>query len=59
MEQTINAVMETILHRRAIRRFETRQIEEETLQCILQAGQYAPVLAAGRVLSLQCARIRK
>ncbi len=47
MEQTVNAVMETILHRRAIRRFETRQIEEETLQCILQAGQYAPS-AGGR-----------
>lgn len=40
-------VMQTILHRRSIRRFDTRQIEEETLQQILQAGLYAPS-AGGR-----------
>ena len=41
-------VMETILHRRAIRRFDTaRQIEEDALQQILQAGLYAPS-AGGR-----------
>ena len=35
-------VLETILHRRSIRRFEPRQIEETALQQILQAGLYAP-----------------
>lgn len=43
----MNEVMKTILHRRAIRRFETKQIEEEILQQILQAGLYAPS-AGGR-----------
>lgn len=43
----MNPVMETILHRRAIRRFASRQIEEETLQQILEAGLYAPS-AGGR-----------
>lgn len=47
MESKKNAVLETILHRRAIRRFETRQIEESALQQILQAGLYAPS-AGGR-----------
>lgn len=40
-------VMETILHRRAIRRFSEKQIEETALQQILQAGLYAPS-AGGR-----------
>lgn len=40
-------VLETIAHRRSIRRFDTRQIEEETLQKILQAGLSAPS-AGGR-----------
>ena len=41
-------VLETILHRRAIRRFDTaRQIDEDALQKILQAGMYAPS-AGGR-----------
>ena len=40
-------VMETILHRRSIRRFEPKQIEETALQQILQAGLYAPS-AGGR-----------
>lgn len=40
-------ILQTILHRRSIRRFDTRQIEEETLQKILQAGLYAPS-AGGR-----------
>lgn len=39
--------METILHRRAIRRFSARQIAEDALQQILQAGLYAPS-AGGR-----------
>ena len=39
--------METIMHRRAIRRFEEKQIDEDTLQQILQAGLYAPS-AGGR-----------
>ena len=43
----MNQVVETILHRRAIRRFEPEQIGEETLQQILQAGLYAPS-AGGR-----------
>ena len=40
-------VMETILHRRSIRRFAPEQIREETLAQILQAGLYAPS-AGGR-----------
>ena len=38
----MNETMQTILHRRAIRRFAERQIEEKLLQQILQAGLYAP-----------------
>ena len=40
-------IFETILHRRSIRRFDTRQVEETVLQQILQAGLYAPS-AGGR-----------
>ena len=40
-------VMEAILHRRAIRRYDPRQIEESDLQQILEAGLYAPS-AGGR-----------
>lgn len=40
-------IMETILHRRSIRRFDARQIDETVLQQILQAGLYAPS-AGGR-----------
>lgn len=40
-------IFETIMHRRSIRRFEARQIEEAALQQILQAGLYAPS-AGGR-----------
>lgn len=43
----MNEAIKTIMHRRTIRRFDTRQIEEETLQQILQAGLYAPS-AGGR-----------
>lgn len=43
----MNETIKTILHRRAIRRFDTRQIEENVLQQILQAGLYAPS-AGGR-----------
>ena len=43
----MNEVMETILHRRAIRRFRTKQVEESALQQILKAGLYAPS-AGGR-----------
>lgn len=35
-------IFETIMHRRSIRRFEPKQIEETALQQILQAGLYAP-----------------
>ena len=38
----MNETIQTILHRRAIRRFDTKQIDEELLQQILQAGLYAP-----------------
>ena len=40
-------IFETIMHRRSIRRFEPKQIEEAALQQILQAGLYAPS-AGGR-----------
>lgn len=40
-------IFETIMHRRSIRRFEPKQIEETALQQILQAGLYAPC-AGGR-----------
>lgn len=50
-----NEVIRTILHRRTIRRFEPRQIGEDTLEQILQAGLYAPS-AGGRqgVLFVVC-----
>ena len=38
----MNETLQTILSRRSIRRFEPRQIEEEKLQAILQAGAFAP-----------------
>lgn len=44
---TENEVMKTIMHRRAIRRFEDEQITEHELEQILQAGMYAPS-AGGR-----------
>lgn len=55
MEKIKNEIMETILHRRAIRRFAEKQIEEDVLQQILQAGLYAPS-AGGRqgVLFVVC-----
>ena len=43
----MNETMRTILHRRAIRRFDARQIEEAALRQILEAGLYAPS-AGGR-----------
>lgn len=43
----MKTVMEAIMHRRAIRRFEEKQVEEESLQQILEAGLYAPS-AGGR-----------
>lgn len=51
----MNDVMKTIMHRRAIRRFNNKQINEEVLQNILQAGLYAPS-AGGRqgVLFVVC-----
>lgn len=42
-----NPIQEIIYHRRAIRRFDGRQIEEAALQQILEAGLYAPS-AGGR-----------
>lgn len=42
-----NAVLENILTRRTIRRFQSRQIAEEELQAVLDAGLYAPS-AGGR-----------
>lgn len=49
-------VMETILHRRSIRRFAPEQIREETLAQILQAGLYAPSAGGGKGSSSPCAR---
>jgi len=43
----MNEIMETIMHRRAIRRFSDSQIEKDILEQILQAGLYAPS-AGGR-----------
>lgn len=40
-------IFETILHRRSIRRFAPKQMEEAALQQIIQAGLYAPS-AGGR-----------
>lgn len=42
-----NAVLENILTRRTIRRFLDKQIQEEELQAVLDAGLYAPS-AGGR-----------
>lgn len=44
---TVNEVMKTIVHRRTVRRFDKRQIEEDALEQILKAGLYAPS-AGGR-----------
>ena len=38
----MNATIERMLERHAIRRFQERQIEEDALEQILQAGLYAP-----------------
>lgn len=43
----MNEIMNTIMHRRAIRRFSRKQIDEAVLQDILTAGLYAPS-AGGR-----------
>lgn len=43
----MKTVMEAIKHRRAIRRFEEKQIDDDTLNAILEAGLYAPS-AGGR-----------
>ncbi len=45
--ETMHPMLKAMLHRRSIRRFEKRQIEEDALQQILQAGMYAPS-AGGR-----------
>ena len=44
----MRTVMEAILHRRAIRRFDTRQVEEGALAQILEAGLYAPSAGGGQ-----------
>ena len=44
----MNEVMKTILHRRAVRRFQQRQVAEDALERILEAGLYAPS-AGGRL----------
>lgn len=44
----MRTVMEAILHRRAIRRFDTRQVEEGVLEQILEAGLYAPSAGGGQ-----------
>lgn len=47
MDNAQNKVMENIMSRRAIRRFNEKQLSEDDLQLILQAGLYAPS-AGGR-----------
>lgn len=47
MESRNHGIMETIMHRRSIRRFAKKQVDETALQQILQAGLYAPS-AGGR-----------
>lgn len=47
MDNAQNKVMENIMSRRAIRRFDEKQLSEDDLQLILQAGLYAPS-AGGR-----------
>ena len=42
-----NEGMRVIMHRRAIRRYSDRAVEEDKLQQIIQAGLYAPS-AGGR-----------
>lgn len=51
----MNELMHTIFHRRSIRRFSKKQIDESILQEILKAGLYAPS-AGGRqgVLFVVC-----
>ena len=55
-------IMDTILHRRSIRRFAPEQVDERTLQQILQAGLYAlerdPKDSACRTLEYMLARCR-
>ena len=41
-------IMDTILHRRSIRRFAPEQVDERTPQQILQAGLYAPSAGGGQ-----------
>lgn len=38
----MNTVLQTIKNRRSIRSYKPEQIKEEELQCILEAGIYAP-----------------
>ena len=68
MENRKHAVMETILHRRSIRRFAPEQVREE-LQQILQAGLYAPsaggrqgpifVVSQDRAVNVRLGRIKR
>ena len=65
----MNQVMQTILHRRSIRRFDPRQIDEGALEQILQAGLYAPsaggrqgplfVVSQDREVNLRLGRIKR
>ena len=65
----MNQVLQTILHRRSIRRFDPRQIDEGALEQILQAGLYAPsaggrqgplfVVSQDREVNLRLGRIKR
>ena len=65
----MNQVMQTILHRRSIRRFDPRQIDAGALEQILQAGLYAPsaggrqgpffVVSQDREVNLRLGRIKR
>lgn len=65
----MNETLKTIMHRRSIRRFSPKQLEEETLQQILDAGLYAPsaggrqgvlfVVCQDREINLRLGRIKR
>lgn len=55
----MNEVMNTILHRRSIRRFEEKQIEKEALDAILKAGLYAPSAGGGQRVLLAVSQDRE
>lgn len=47
-----NKVYETILGRRSIRAFQTKQVEQQDLDAVLQAGLYAPCGMGSQLVTL-------